>query len=58
MSGADHDDVVADHRRRVESDFAGDQIDLLVVVHLQVDDAVLAEARDLVPVLASSATRR
>ena len=35
---------LADQRRRVQSDFAGDEIDLLVVVLLQIDDAVLAEA--------------
>ena len=33
-----------DERRRVQADFAGDEIHLLVVFQLQIDDAVLAEA--------------
>ena len=30
----------------MQADFAGDQIDFLVVIFFQIDDAVLAEARD------------
>ena len=43
MRGADDDDVLRDDRRRVESHFSGDRIDLLIVVHLQIDDAVRAK---------------
>ncbi len=45
MSGADDDDVAGHHRRRVESDLARHRIDLLIVVLLEVDDAVFAEGR-------------
>ena len=38
-------DVLRDDRRRVQTDVAGDQVHLLIVVELQIDDAVLAEAR-------------
>ena len=38
--------VVGHHRRGMQPDFAGDEIHFLVVVELQIDDAVVAEARD------------
>ena len=44
VRGADDDDVAGDDRRRVQSDLAGDRIDRLIVVLLQIDDAVRAEA--------------
>ncbi len=44
VRGADDDDVLRDDRRRMQPDLARDQIDLLIVVLLQIDDAVLAEA--------------
>ena len=44
VRGADDDDVLGDDRRGVQSDLAGDRIDRLIVVRLQIDDAVLAEA--------------
>ena len=46
MRGADDDHVPRHERRRMQPDLAGDRIDLLVVVLLQIDDAVLAEGRD------------
>ena len=50
---------LGDDRRRVQPDLAGDEIDLLIVVLLQIDDAVLAEAGHRAsPVFASSATSR
>src|SRR5881409_464411 len=43
--GCAYDDYIADHnRRRVESDFAGERIDLLVVILLQVHRAICAKA--------------
>ena len=44
VRGADDDDVLRDDRRRVQADLAGDRIDRLIVLQLQIDDAVLAEA--------------
>ena len=46
MRGADDDDVLRDDGRRVQADLALDQIHRLVVIELQIDDAVLAERRD------------
>ena len=43
--GADDHDVVGDHRRGMQPDLAVHRIDDLVVVQLQVDNAVAAEAR-------------
>ena len=43
---ADNDHVVHDDRRRVEANLAGDQVHRLVVVLLEVDEAVLAEGGD------------
>ena len=43
MRRADDDDVLRDDRRAVPRHFAFDRIDLLVVVLLQIDDAVDAE---------------
>jgi hypothetical protein len=40
----------------VQADLAGDEVHRLVVVLLQVDDAVLAECLDRSPVFASRAT--
>ena len=45
MRRADDHHVARHHRRRVQPDFAGLEIDLLIVVQLQIDDAVAAEAR-------------
>ena len=39
-------DVLRDHRRRVQTDVAGDQVHVLIVLELQIDDAVLAERGD------------
>ena len=49
MRRADDDHVLRDHRRGVEPDVAGDQIDLLIVVLTQVHDAVVAEVLDRRP---------
>ena len=46
VRGADDDGVAGDERRRVQPDLAGDEVHDLVVVQLQIDDAVLAEAGD------------
>ena len=46
VRGADDDDVLGDDRRRVQTDFTRHRIDFLVVVHFQIDDAVLAEPFD------------
>ena len=46
MRGADDDDVAGDRRRGMQPDLARHRIDLLIVVLLQVDDAVVAEPRD------------
>ena len=60
MRGADDDDVLGHRheRRRMQADFAGDEIDLLIVVLLQIDDAVLTEAGNGAPVFALSAISR
>ena len=47
--GAHDDHVPGDGGRGVQPDFARDRIDVLVVVQLEVDDAVLAEAGDRPP---------
>ncbi len=44
VRGADDDGVLRDDRRRVQADLAGDGIHHLVVVELQIDQAVDAEA--------------
>ena len=46
VRGADDDDVARDDRAGVQSDLAGDRIDHLVVVLLEIDDAVLSEVAD------------
>ncbi len=46
MGRADNDYVLRDNRSRVQPNFAGDEIHFLIVVGLQIDDAVGAEARD------------
>ncbi len=43
VRGADDDDVLGDDRRAVPRDFAGDRIELLIGVLLEIDDAVDAE---------------
>ena len=43
---ADDHDIFGDDGRGVEADAAGDQIHLLVVILLEIDHAVDAEARD------------
>ena len=48
MRGADHNHVVGDNRGRLPRDLAFDEIDLLIELLLQVDDAVPAEALDRV----------
>ena len=57
MRGADDDDVPGDDGRAVPGDLAGDRIELLIGVLLQIDDAVVAEvcAADA-PVFASRPT--
>ena len=46
MRGADDHDVARHDRRRVQTDLARQRIDRLIVVLLQIDDAVRAEARE------------
>src|SRR5271165_1511020 len=46
MRGADDDDVVGDHGRGVQADVGAQGVDLLVVVFLEIDRAVFAEAGD------------
>jgi len=46
MRGPDDDHVAGDDRRGVIPDVAGHQIHLLIIVLLQIDDTVVAEARD------------
>ena len=59
MRGADDDHIVRHNRRGVQPNFAGDQIDFLVVVELQVHQSTaLPKLGTGLPVLASSATRR
>ena len=43
---ADDDHVTDDERRGVEPELGGVEVDLLIGLELQVDDAVLAERRD------------
>ena len=46
------DDCIPRHRgSRMQSHFARDQIDLLVVIHLQIDDTRLAERCERLPIL-------
>src|SRR5262249_9189543 len=47
--GSDDDDVLHDQRGGVQSDITASRIDDLIVVQLEIDDAVLAEAGDAVP---------
>ena len=47
VRGADDHDVAGDERRGVQAELGGDEIDLLIVVELQIDDAVVAEGRRL-----------
>jgi len=44
MCRADDDDVLGNHGGRMEPDFAGDEVDILIVLELQIDGAVDAEA--------------
>ena len=44
VGGADDDDVFRDDRRGVQAHLSGDDVDRLVVVLLEIDDAVFAEA--------------
>src|SRR5262249_35494209 len=46
MRGADDHDVFRDDRRRVQADLAVQRVDVLVVVLLEIDDTVYAEALD------------
>ena len=43
VRGTDNHDIFRDDGRRVQADFAGDEIDVLIVVFFQVHDAVHAE---------------
>jgi hypothetical protein len=45
VRGTDNDDVLGDDRRRMQADLALFRIDGLVVIHLQIDDAIVAERR-------------
>ena len=59
MRRADDDHVAADDGCCVQPDLAVDEIHLLIVVELQIDHAVGAEAAGRMrPVFASSAIRR
>ena len=49
MRGSDDHDVFGDDRPGVQSDLAGDRIEHLVVVLLEIEDAVLAERADRNP---------
>ena len=44
MGRADDDRVAGDHRRGLQPDLAGHEVDLLIVVELQIDHAARAEA--------------
>ena len=44
--GADEHDVLGDDGRRVQSDRCGDEIEVLIELRLQIDDALASEARD------------
>ena len=44
MRGADDDDVFGDDRTGIQADFSVDEIEDLVVILFQIDDAVLTEA--------------
>ena len=46
MGGAHDDDVARHHRRGVQPDLGRHRIDRLIVVLLEIDDAVVAECRD------------
>src|SRR6185503_19471010 len=46
MRRADDDDILRHDRRRVQTDLTRERIDRLIVVLLQIDDAVHAEARN------------
>ena len=45
VRGADDHDVLGDDGSCMQSDFAVDQIDFLIVILLQIDDAILSEGR-------------
>src|SRR5262249_47425920 len=51
VRGTDDDDVVADHRGGMKADFTSDRVDLLIVLRLQIDDAVDAEPGNGIAVL-------
>src|SRR6478609_9112387 len=46
MRSSDDDHVASNHRCRLISNLARDQIDLLVVVELQIDDSIDTKTRD------------
>ena len=46
MRRAHYDDVLSYHRRGLQTDLAIDQIDFLIVVQLQIHQAIFSEARD------------
>src|SRR4029077_3165398 len=47
--GADNHQVAGDRGRRVQPDFSGDEIDLLIEIELEIDDAVAPERRNPLP---------
>ena len=49
MRGAHHDHIPGDQRRGVQSDHRADQVEILIVILLQIDDAFLAERLDQMP---------
>src|SRR5947209_4009910 len=44
VGGADDDNVFGDNRSGMQPDFAGDEIDFLIVIEFQIDAAVSSEA--------------
>src|SRR5271165_354550 len=46
VSGAHHDGVPADRRRRMNADLAAERIDYLIVIRFEIDGAIHAEARN------------
>ena len=49
MRCSHNDDIIGHHWRRVQADFSGHQVDFLIVVQLQIDDAIVAEAWHQIP---------